>query len=108
MRSRLTAALAALAIIALAAFVAGCGDDNNDNGSTKASSELTATPGLDDIQTNQQIAGSVPADIKSNGTLIVAADATYPPDEYIAPDGKTVIGMDADMAKAIAQLMGLK
>ena len=108
MRSRLTAALAALAIIALGAFVAGCGDDNNDNGGTKASSELTATPGLDDIQANQQIAGSVPADIKSNGTLIVAADATYPPDEYIAPDGKTVIGMDADMAKAIAQLMGLK
>jgi polar amino acid transport system substrate-binding protein len=38
----------------------------------------------------------------------VAADATYAPDEFIASDGKTVIGMDADLAKAIAQLMGLK
>ena len=38
----------------------------------------------------------------------MAADATYAPDEFIASDGKTVIGMDADMAKAIAQLMGLK
>ncbi|MGA8927328.1 MAG: ABC transporter substrate-binding protein, partial [Solirubrobacterales bacterium] len=37
-----------------------------------------------------------------------AADATYPPDEFIASDGKTVIGMDADLAKAIAELMGLK
>ena len=38
----------------------------------------------------------------------MAADATYPPDEFIASDGKTVIGMDADLAKAIAELMGLK
>ena len=34
--------------------------------------------------------------------LTVAADATYAPDEFIASDGKTVIGMDADLAKAIA------
>ena len=50
----------------------------------------------------------MPADVKSSGTLTVAADATYAPDEFIASDGKTVIGMDADMAKAIAELMGLK
>jgi polar amino acid transport system substrate-binding protein len=40
--------------------------------------------------------------------LTVAADATYPPDEFIASDGKTVIGMDADLAKALADVMGLK
>jgi polar amino acid transport system substrate-binding protein len=38
----------------------------------------------------------------------VAADASYAPDEYFAPDGHTVIGMDADLSKAIAGLMGLK
>jgi polar amino acid transport system substrate-binding protein len=99
--------LAALAIIAMAAFVVGCDDDDDNGGTTAASEEKTATPGLDDIQADQAIAAAVPADIKSKGTLTVAADATYPPDEYIAPDGKTIIGMDADMAKAIAQLMGL-
>ena len=36
----------------------------------------------------------------------MAADATYPPDEFIATDGKTVIGMDADLAKAIAPADG--
>jgi polar amino acid transport system substrate-binding protein len=38
----------------------------------------------------------------------VASDATYAPNEFIASDGKTVIGMDADMMKALAGLMGLK
>ena len=50
----------------------------------------------------------MPAAVKSKGTLTVAADATYAPDEFIAPDGHTVIGMDADLAKALAGVMGLK
>jgi polar amino acid transport system substrate-binding protein len=54
------------------------------------------------------IASQVPSSIKSQGTLTVAADATYAPNEFIAPDGHTVIGMDADMAKALGQVMGLK
>jgi polar amino acid transport system substrate-binding protein len=54
------------------------------------------------------VAAQVPAAIKSKRTLTVAADATYPPDEFIATDGHTVIGMDADLAKALAQVMGLQ
>ena len=50
----------------------------------------------------------VPAAIKSKGTLTVAADATYAPDEFVASDGHTVVGMDADLMKAIATTMGLK
>ncbi len=50
----------------------------------------------------------VPAAVKSKGTLTVAADASYAPNEFIAPDGHTVIGMDADLSNALAQVMGLK
>jgi polar amino acid transport system substrate-binding protein len=50
----------------------------------------------------------VPASIKSKGTLTVASDATYAPNEFIGPDGKTVIGMDADLMKALGAVMGLK
>jgi polar amino acid transport system substrate-binding protein len=50
----------------------------------------------------------VPAAIKSKGTLTVAADASYAPNEFIGPDGHTVIGMDADLVKALGALMGLK
>jgi polar amino acid transport system substrate-binding protein len=50
----------------------------------------------------------VPASIKSKGTITVAADASYAPDEFIGPDGHTVIGMDADLSHALATTMGLK
>jgi polar amino acid transport system substrate-binding protein len=40
--------------------------------------------------------------------LIVAADAHYAPDEFIGADGRTVEGMDPDLAKALAAVMGLK
>jgi polar amino acid transport system substrate-binding protein len=46
--------------------------------------------------------------VKSNGTLTIALDATYAPDEFIAPNGSTIVGMDADLATAISQVLGLK
>jgi polar amino acid transport system substrate-binding protein len=42
----------------------------------------------------------------SGGTLIVAADATYAPNEFIGSDGHTVVGMDADLAQAIGKALG--
>ena len=50
----------------------------------------------------------VPPTIKSKGTLTVAADATYAPNEFIGSNGKTVVGMDADLAQAIGKQLGLK
>jgi len=50
----------------------------------------------------------VPAAIAKKGTVTVAADATYAPNEFIASNGHTVIGMDADLANAIFPLLGLK
>jgi polar amino acid transport system substrate-binding protein len=38
----------------------------------------------------------------------VAADASYAPNEFFASDGKTIIGMDADLSDALAAEMGLK
>src|SRR4051794_25764036 len=54
------------------------------------------------------VAKLVPPAVKSTGKLSVAADATYPPNEFIGSNGKTVEGMDADLAKALAEVMGLK
>jgi polar amino acid transport system substrate-binding protein len=50
----------------------------------------------------------VPAAVKAKGALIVAADATYAPNEFIGSDGHTVVGMDADLAAALGQVLGLK
>jgi polar amino acid transport system substrate-binding protein len=106
MRFRVTALAAVMSIVAVI-LGAGCGSSSNNNNSGTSGGTLTATPGLN-VQADPAVASQVPADIKSKGTLTVAADATYPPDEFIASDGHTVIGMDADMANALAAVMGLK
>jgi polar amino acid transport system substrate-binding protein len=38
----------------------------------------------------------------------VAADASYPPNEFIKPGTKQIIGFDADLATALGKVMGLR
>jgi polar amino acid transport system substrate-binding protein len=86
-------------IIALVA--AGCG-----NG-TETSTGTSPTPASPSGAVSA-IAAQVPGSVKANGTLTVAADATYAPNEFIGTDGHTVVGLDADLAKALGQVLGLK
>jgi polar amino acid transport system substrate-binding protein len=108
-KTRLGTGIVALAILVVALVAAGCGTSNDDTSTSSSGGggAQTATPGIN-VAKDPKIAAEVPKSIASKGTLTVAADATYAPNEFIATDGKTVIGMDADMAKAIAQVMGLK
>jgi polar amino acid transport system substrate-binding protein len=101
--TRMRVAIALVAALATVGIAAGCGGGGS---SSTTSTTLTATPDIN-VALDKKVAGQVPSDIKSKGTLTVAADATYAPNEFIATDGSTVIGMDADLAKALAQAMGL-
>jgi polar amino acid transport system substrate-binding protein len=58
--------------------------------------------------TNPKVAKEVPAAIRDKGTLTVASDATYAPMEFVGKNAKTVVGVDADLAKALGQVLGLK
>lgn len=91
----------------LALFVAvaatACGGGNNESAGTSTTSTATTAVAVD-----SKVAAEVPSKIKSQGSLTVAADATYAPNEFIGSDGKTVVGMDADLAKALDAVMGLK
>ena len=110
MRLRMTAVAAVMAI-AVFAVGAGCGgDDNDDNGGTTASGggELTATPGIN-VAKDDAIAGAAASAVSQSGQLSVASDATYPPMEFFSKDNSTtVIGADADISKALGQIMGLQ
>ncbi|WP_245607109.1 ABC transporter substrate-binding protein [Pseudonocardia spinosispora] len=53
------------------------------------------------------LAKLVPADIAADGKIVVGSDASYPPSEFVDTDGRTIIGLDADLGKAIAQKLGL-
>jgi polar amino acid transport system substrate-binding protein len=90
----------------LVAAVAGAGLAGCGGGGKKSSS--TTTPGGAGAQKDATVAAEVPAAVRQKGTFTVAADASYPPNEFIAPDGHTVIGMDVDLADALGMVMGLK
>jgi polar amino acid transport system substrate-binding protein len=55
-----------------------------------------------------KLSALLPAAIKSAGTLNIATDASYAPNEYFDTDGKTIIGFDIDLGNAIAAKLGLK
>jgi polar amino acid transport system substrate-binding protein len=103
LRGWMTGATVALSALALAA----CGSSSTSTGTSPAGATSSgASPSS--TAANPAVAKLVPASIKSKGTLTVAEDASYAPDEFIGPDGHTVVGMDADLAKALGAVMGLK
>ena len=95
-----------------AGALAACGSSSNTPASSSPSGGSSSGTGTTSAPTasgaNAAVAALVPASIKSKGTLTVASDASYAPDEFVGPDGHTVVGMDADLAKALAAVMGLK
>ncbi len=107
MRS-LRACLAAGVPLLCAAAVVGCGSSSSSSSSSASSSTSTAASSSGASGANAAVVKLVPSAIKSKGTMTVAADASYAPNEFFASDGHTVIGMDADLSKALAALMGLK
>jgi polar amino acid transport system substrate-binding protein len=98
--ARLGLAACTLAVV----FITGCGSSSTSTTSKKAASTTTSLPGAAKVAS---IAALVPASVKSKSSYVVASDATYAPNEFIAPDGHTVEGMDVDLVKALAGVMGL-
>lgn len=98
------AAAAAAAVVLVFVVLSGCGSSSSSSSSTPSSSTSSSST----TAANASLAAQVPAAIKSKGTLNVATEAQYAPNEFIASDGHTVIGMDAELMEAIASTLGLK
>lgn len=92
-----------VAVAALAVTLAGCGGGGQGTGAAPAP---TAAP-PPAVAADPALAAQVPASVRSDGKLVVGTDASYPPNEFTAPDGTTIIGMDVDLGMAIAQKLGL-
>ncbi len=101
MRSRLLPSVAATA--ALAVVLAGCGAGGDGSGGASASGTAIPVPAKDDA-----LAAMVPAAVSTDGKIVFGTDASYAPNEFTAPDGTTVIGMDVDLGTAVAEKLGLK
>jgi polar amino acid transport system substrate-binding protein len=95
-------AAAGLAALTLSA-AAACGSSSSGGSGSTVSPQASSPSGV-----NSAAVALLPAPVKAKGTLVVAADATYAPNEFIGNDGKTIEGMDADLAEAIGKALGLK
>lgn len=83
-------AAVALAVVMSVSMLAGCGS-SNDKKSAESSTSANET-----------------ATVKTakDGVLTMATNATFPP--YESYEGNDIVGIDADIAKAIADKLGLK
>ncbi len=109
---RRVVAVATVGVVAVLA--AACSSNSSSSTTTTGAPSTTATTvalptaTIPTQSTHAAIAATVPAAIKSKGSISVALDATYAPDEFIGSNGSTIVGMDADLATAIGQVLGLK
>jgi polar amino acid transport system substrate-binding protein len=88
-------------VLAVALVAAGCGEDGDTGGG--GTGTTAAAPAVDDA-----LAAKVPAEIKSDGKVLIGTDASYAPNEFLDTDGKTVIGWDVDLFNAVAAKLGLE
>jgi polar amino acid transport system substrate-binding protein len=89
----LIAACSALAL-------SGCTKNSDTTGPATSTTAAQAAK-VDDI------ANTVPEDIKSSGKLIVGVNVPYTPNEFKDPSGK-IVGFDVDLMNAIAATLGLQ
>jgi polar amino acid transport system substrate-binding protein len=105
------AAVAAVLVLGLTA-AAGCGSSSDDAGSGGAQAATAGAPATKSpastVTIDPAAAKMVPAAVKAKGTLVVATDPTYAPDEFIDKDGKSIVGFDPDLSVALATKLGLK
>ena len=83
-------AAVALAVVMSVSMLAGCGSSNDK----KSSESSTSANGTSTVKTAK------------DGVLTMATNATFPP--YESYEGNDIVGIDADIAKAIADKLGLK
>jgi polar amino acid transport system substrate-binding protein len=101
----------ALGAAALAALLAGCGAGGDGSGGAPpagAPGGAAPTEAVPTVARDDALAAMVPQPIASDGVLQFGVDASYAPNEFTAPDGTTIIGMDVDLGTAIGQKLGLK
>ncbi|MFE6968335.1 ABC transporter substrate-binding protein [Isoptericola sp. NPDC057653] len=107
-RPTLVATVVTSAVAALA--LTGCTTASQDTGGAAPSSGASASPeafDLSGIAKDDALASSVPEAVAKDGKLTIGSELTYAPVEFVAADNKTPIGIDIDIAGAVAKTLGL-
>jgi polar amino acid transport system substrate-binding protein len=75
---------------------------------TASSSAADPAPFSGTIATDAAAIAKLPASVKAKGSITLASDATYAPNEFTSgSDSSTIIGLDADLAHAVGKVLGI-
>ena len=96
---------AAVAVMAGALTLSGCAK-NTETGSGTGSG-ATVTSVAVKPEKVEEIAATLPEEIRSSGRLIVGVNIPYPPNEFKNSDGE-IVGFDVDLMNAVAGVLVLK
>lgn len=91
-----------LLVISGALALSACGGD-----STTADATESPTAAAPSVAADEALAAGVPEAVKSSGKILFGTDASYAPNQFLAEDGKTIVGFDIDLGNAIAAKLGL-
>ena len=105
--------IAAATMSAAMLFAAACGtsdasDASSDSGSGSSDSSKIESFDVSGIQKDEEIAKLLPESVTKDGVLTVGTDTSYAPAEFLDEDGKTPVGYDVDLTKALGKVFGLK
>ncbi|MET0133647.1 MAG: ABC transporter substrate-binding protein [Kibdelosporangium sp.] len=98
--------LALVPVLALTALGTACGAGGSGQSSPGGGGGQTQASGSATVAKSEKLAAMVPADIKSDGKIVVGQDQSYPPNEFV--ENNTAVGMDIDLGRAIGQKLGLE
>lgn len=120
-KSRVRSALLGTAAVGIVLATAACGASTTPPGSTTSAAagatsaasaggeaaETVPTPLNLNLAKVDSLNAMLPDKFKQSGTIIVATDPTYPPNEFLPEGSNTPIGMDIDLVTALGQVLGL-
>ena len=91
---------AGLVLAAVATLPAACG------GSTTSATATSTT--IQQGHLDQTLHDLLPPLVRARGVLLVGTDASYAPMESFGPDGRTIIGVEPDLAVEIGHVLGVR
>ena len=102
------AALALSAAMVVTMGACGTSDKTDSANGDKTDSSSVAGYDVSGVKKDEEIAKMLPSSVTKDGKLTVGMDTSYAPAEFLAEDGKTPVGFDVDIVKALANIFGLK
>ena len=100
---KILALVLALAMIASVAVLAGCSGDKKDDSKT---AETKADTNVDIAKGETAAVETQALTFEDDGVLTMATNASFPP--YEMYDGEQIVGIDAEIGKAIADKLGME